>query len=166
MCCFQMGIACRGMGGEDVKACSDGFFHVQMDNFVFFFVFFKGGGRRPVRARMVCAFLAMPKNRWKNYGRKKCSTGGGESKAIWAMPIWKQHISKRAPLRGMTMTLDMSKVFTTLVQVVTSSRQNSPSCSPNLDSSPGAKRSRWYTPLSSTYNVIELLCQASQYEKN
>ena len=88
-----------------------------------------------------------------------------ESKAIWAMPIWKQHISKRAPLRGMTMTLDMSKVFTTLVQVVTSSRQNSPSCSPNLDSSPGAKRSRWYTPSSSIYNVIELLFQASQFEE-
>ena len=44
--------------------------------------------------------LAMLINRWKNRGWKKCSMVsvwqmGGGSKAIWAMPIWKQHISKR-----------------------------------------------------------------------
>ena len=44
--------------------------------------------------------MAGVKNDWQKKGPKKVLhgarlKGGGGSKAIWAMPIWNQHISKR-----------------------------------------------------------------------
>ena len=73
MCCFHMGIACKGGG---VKACHDGFGH--------FFPHLLGD------------VTACQDGLGQFFSTFACLTkGGGGSKAIWAMPIQNQHISKR-----------------------------------------------------------------------